>query len=373
MLVNGKVWPYFNVKQGKYRFRALNGCNSRALTLSLSNGQSFQQIGTDGGLLPAPVTLNQVTLGPAERADLIVDFSAQAPGTEIVLGNSAEAPFPVGDPMHAVPDVMKFVVQGQAGFTGTIPAALRPLETLNSGQAVMTRDLTLQKSADACAGSIWLINGMHWDHVHEQPVLGTTEIWSFINRSGISHPMHMHLVFFQVLDRQDFDVVLGEVVPVGSPIPPAPEEAGWKDTVMAHPNQITRVIARFEDYTGRFPYHCHILEHEDHGMMRQFEVVFPPGAIPTVSSWGALVLALLLSVTGTIMSRQRVTGRRSRCGLRQRIATGASFKISCEAIGQSRRRAVQRLRLAESGGSDSPNGRGMNSFLSISSPNHDTV
>lgn len=273
MLVNGKVWPYLNVKQGKYRFRALNGCNSRTLTLSLSNAQTFEQIGTDGGLLPAPVTLSQVTLGPAERADIIVDFSALAPATEIVLTNSAASPFPSGDPMFAVPDVMKFVVQAQAGHTDAIPGSLRSMETLDPMDAVTTRNFVLRKLSNPCTGSMWLINDLQWDDITEYPVLGTTEIWSFINRSGISHPMHMHLVFFQILDRQDFQIVEGEVVPIGSPVAPAANEAGWKDTVMAHPYQITRVIARFEDYTGLYPYHCHILEHEDHEMMRQFEAV----------------------------------------------------------------------------------------------------
>jgi cysteine-rich repeat protein len=115
--------------------------------------------------------------------------------------------------------------------------------------------------------------GSMWTDLVEFPELGTTEVWKFINRSGMTHPMHMHLVFFQVLDRQNFDVVDDEVVPIGSPTPPAPEEAGWKDTVQVGPNEMVRVIARFEDYTGLFPYHCHILEHEDHEMMRQFQTI----------------------------------------------------------------------------------------------------
>jgi len=289
MLVNGRIWPFLNVRQGKYRFRILNGCNSRTLTLSLSSGQSFEQIGTDGGLLPAPVTVPHITLGPAERADVIVDFAAHPAGTEILLSNSAPAPYPGGNPMHDLPEVMKLVVVDQAGHTDPVPPVLTELETLDPADAVQTRDFTLKKFSDPCAGSKWLINGMHWDHIMEYPVLGTTEIWRFINDSGISHPMHMHLVFFQVLDRQDFVIINGEVVPVGDPVPPAANEAGWKDTVMAHPNQITRVIARFEDYTGRYPYHCHILEHEDHEMMRQFEVLCPPIAFsqqPQSSSAG---------------------------------------------------------------------------------------
>ncbi len=104
----------------------------------------------------------------------------------------------------------------------------------------------------------------------EQPRLGTTEIWGWKNRSTITHPMHMHLVSFQVLDRQDFDPVTG--IPFGPLHPPATNELGWKDTVQSPPGQITRVIARFEDFAGRFAYHCHILEHEDMGMMRNFRV-----------------------------------------------------------------------------------------------------
>jgi hypothetical protein len=172
---------------------------------------------------------------------------------------------------------MKFIVTDGGGFTGVIPDELRPIDAIGEGEAVAFRDLELRKESDACTGSKWLINGLLWDDITEFPVLGTTEVWSFINRSGVTHPMHMHLVQFQVLDRQAFEVIDGEVVPVGDPIPPAPNEAGWKDTVRVDPFQIARVIARFEDYTGKFPYHCHILEHEDHEMMRQFEVVPPPG------------------------------------------------------------------------------------------------
>ncbi len=271
MLVNGKIWPYLNVKQGKYRFRALNGCNSRTLTLGLSNGQSFQQIGTDGGMLPAPVTMTQLTLGPGERADLIFDFAMHPAGAEILLLNTAAAPYPVGDPMHDLPNIMKFVVTGQSGYTNPVPAVLRPISTLNPSDAVVSRDFILRKMSDPCAGSMWMINDLHYDDITEFPVLGTSEMWKFVNRSGVSHPMHMHLVMFQLVDRQNFDVVNDEIVPVGDPIPPPPNEAGWKDTIMCGPGQITRVIARFENYVGKYAYHCHILEHEEHEMMRQFQ------------------------------------------------------------------------------------------------------
>jgi spore coat protein A, manganese oxidase len=272
ILVNGKVWPFLDVARGKYRFRVLNGSNSRTYELSLSNGATFHQIGTDGGLLAAPVPLTLVRLSPGERADLVVDFAPYAAGTEILLMNSAPAPYPGTPGVGVVPEVMKFVVTAAGGTTAPLPATLRPPEILQETAAHEHRTLELRKQTDPCSGSIWLIDGLRWHDVTEYPVLGDTEVWSFVNRSGETHPMHLHLVMSQILDRQDFAVVDGQIVPLGSPQPPAPNEAGWKDTFQAPPMQITRVITRFEDYTGRYPYHCHILEHEDQEMMRQFQV-----------------------------------------------------------------------------------------------------
>ncbi len=273
MLVNGMVMPYMDVKQGKYRFRVLNGSNSRTLTLSLSNGQSFHQVGTDGGLVPAPVKLTEVTLGPAERADLVIDFLGSPPGTEIVLTNSAPAPFPGTPGVGVIPNVMKFVVGATVGFTDSIPTSLRPLDALDPSDAVVEREFVLQKTPDPCTGSSWKINGLHWNNITEFPRLGTTEIWTFINRSGISHPMHVHLDFFQVMYTQGFTVMGENITTNGPRILPAPNQAGWKDTVMVPPNQLVKVVTRFNDYPGLFPYHCHILEHEDHDMMRQFRAV----------------------------------------------------------------------------------------------------
>ncbi len=281
MLVNGKVWPFLDVKRGKYRFRMLNGCNTRTLTLTLSNGGTFNLIGTDGGLLPAPIALTEMTLAPAERADVIIDFAPYPAGTEIILTNSAPAPFPGTPGVGVLPNVMKFVVTATAGDTTPIPATLRPIEELQEADSVATRDFVLHRSFDSCAGSKWLINGLGWNDITERPVLGTTEVWRFINRSGMMHammhPMHMHLVFFQVLDRQPFQMIGGVITPTGVPTGPEATETGWKDTVQVQPSEIVRVIARFEDYTGFYPYHCHILEHEDHEMMRQFESICTKG------------------------------------------------------------------------------------------------
>ncbi|MHC4685536.1 MAG: multicopper oxidase domain-containing protein [Planctomycetota bacterium] len=272
ILVNGKVWPFLNVKQGKYRFRLLNGSNSRVYHLTLSNGASFQAIGTDGGLISAPVTVNDVLIPPGERADIVIDFESYAPGTEILLVNDAPAPYPGVPGVGVIPDIMKFVVEGQPGHTVALPSNLRTLEILQETDAVISRDFELEKAGDPCTGgNLWLINGLGWNDITELPQLGNTEIWRFINKSGVTHPMHMHLVFFQILDIQPGEVVGGVWSPTGPAVPPPPEEVGWKDTVKVEPLNAVRVIARFEDFVGKYPYHCHILEHEDHEMMRQFQ------------------------------------------------------------------------------------------------------
>ena len=276
LLVNGKVWPYFVVKQGKYRFRVVNGSTSRTYSLGLSSGATFHQIGTEGGMLTAPVPLNLLTLMPGERADVVMDFASYSNGTQLILTNGAPTQYPGSPGIGVIPQVMKFIVTNLAGHTPALPATLRPIETLFESNAVIHRDFTLRKTADPCTGSKWLINDLLWHDITEFPVLGTTEVWNFINRSGVSHPMHLHLVLMQVLDRQAFIVSNNVVVPTGPRVPPPAGEAGWKDTVRCDPGEITRVITRFEGFTGRYPYHCHILEHEDHEMMRQFEVIPPP-------------------------------------------------------------------------------------------------
>lgn len=278
-VVNGKVWPYLNVDQGKYRFRLLNGSTSRVYRLRLSNGAPFVQIGTEDGLLTAPVSRDSITITPGERIDVVVDFAPYAPGTEILLLNGAPAPFPSGDAtMPALSNIMKFVVQGAAGHTAPLPATLVPVLPIPEGEAVLSRDFVLARSPapGPCGGTYWTINGKGWDEVTEFPVLGTTEIWRFVNHSETTHPMHIHLVAFQILDRQNFEMQGDSIALIGSPVPAQPFEAGWKDTAPVNPNEVVRVIARFEDFTGRYVYHCHILEHEDHEMMRQFQVVHAP-------------------------------------------------------------------------------------------------
>jgi spore coat protein A len=286
ILVNGKVWPFLNVNRGKYRFRLVNGSNTRTYTLSLESGTTtnipFQQIGSDGGLLAAPATITSVTIQPGERADIVIDFAQFAATTQVTLKNSAPAPFPGTPGEGVIPNVMRFNVGGAAGDTDPLPASLVPVPRTPESQAVNSRDFTLRTaSSQICGLDTWLIDDLLWDDITDFVRIGDTEIWSFTNFSTFTHPLHVHLVQFQILDRQNFNVVNNAAVPSGPRVVPNANELGWKDTVQCPPLQITRVIAKFEGFAGTFPMHCHILEHEDHEMMRQFTVTCAAPSINT--------------------------------------------------------------------------------------------
>ena len=267
ILLNGKLFPYLEVEPRQYRFRVLNGANGRFFHLSLSNGQTFHQIGTDQGLLPAPVPLQTVSLAPAERADLIVDFSALRGSNVVILKNDT------------LPIMQFRVAQTSSNETRTLPQKLRPVPKIPESAAVKTRTLSLVEIDDLVQRPVtMLLNNVHWSMpVTENPVLDSTEIWSLLNTTDDAHPIHLHLVRFQILDRRSFDVAAywttGQIKFTGPAIAPEPGEAGWKDTVRADPGMLTRIITRFEGFTGRYVWHCHILEHEDNEMMRPFEVV----------------------------------------------------------------------------------------------------
>jgi spore coat protein A len=310
VMVNGKVWPYLKVDRGLYRFRILNGSNSRTYKLTFSPFVWFVQIGSDGGLLRSGVAKTDVTIAPGERADVVVDFSTQSPGQSILLLNSAPAPYPSGDPANDLANVMKFVVTSNAGLApGRSFVNLRSIDPLDPQTAAQTRDFLLDRADDPCGGGIWRINELGYDDITEMPHLGTTEIWRFINNSGEAHPMHLHLVQFQLLDRQPFVISDGDPVLTGTPKLPEIEESGWKDTIVAMPFQVTRIIARFEDYVGRFPYHCHMLEHEDHAMMRQFQTLPPCGDGGCPGPDGAI------EVDGSPVSLEPAAGGGCQCGL----------------------------------------------------------
>jgi spore coat protein A, manganese oxidase len=273
-LVNGKLFPYLTVEPRRYRFRVVNASNSRFYDLSLSTGAAFHQIGTDQGLLPAPVALTTLTLAPAERADLIVDFS-RAAGQKILLKSQSF-------------ELMQFRV-GAVGDDAVLsvrplPAKLRPVPRMKASAAVKTRTLTLNEYHDPQAHRmLMLLDGKHWhEPVTEKPELDSVEIWQLMNLTEDSHPIHLHLVRFQILNRQLFDAdeyrTSGKLLLQRAPMPPAPNEAGWKDTVRVDPGTITRIIVRFEGYTGRYVWHCHLLEHAANEMMRPFEVVARPSS-----------------------------------------------------------------------------------------------
>ena len=275
VLVNGMVWPKLQVDRGKYRFRVLNGSNHRIFTLALSDHRAFRVIATDGGLLPSPVEVQELTLGPAERADVVVDFSNDAPGSELLLEDTLESgQMDRSDP--AATRVMKFVVTGTPGWTAPIASSLARVERTPETQATRTRTFELRFDQVRMK---FLFGDFGWGEATEFPELGATEIWQFANETTEEHPIHMHLVQFQVLDRSSFEIVDGQVVPGTDKRPPDPDEAGWKDTARVKPHELLRVIMRFgpDGFLGDYVFHCHMLEHEDNDMMRQFTVVPPKG------------------------------------------------------------------------------------------------
>ncbi len=307
MLVNGQTWPYLEVEPALYRFRILNGCNSRFLILKFDQaGLSFNQIGTEGGLLPdAPVKLDQLLVAPAERADVIVDFSKLKKGDEVILLNAgpdepfkgAAEPLPPADP-KTTGQVMKFKVVGKKGSAkGVVPAALPVIErlatTLPFRELIINEEvapeLDIPVSSHLGTGDRGPLEFI--SEITETPLVGDTEIWQIVNLTADAHPIHLHQAMFQVVDRQPFNkdeykssmednlqkgegrTPLADLLTAAA-VGPQPWETGWKDTVIANPGEVTRIIARF-DLAGLYVWHCHILEHEDNEMMRPYMVNQP--------------------------------------------------------------------------------------------------
>jgi spore coat protein A len=266
ILVNGKLLPYLDVEPRRYRLRIMNGSNGRFYRLSLANKNEMHVIGNDQGLLNAPVAVKRMPLAPAERVDLVVDFAAMA-GTHVKL---------VSDSF----DIMEFRVAAEGiPEASALPATLRPPLRLDPATAVRTRRLTLDERMDDIQRSMGMVlNNTPWHApITEKPTLGTTEIWELVNLTDDSHPIHLHLVRLQIMDRRRFDrfeyQAKGTLRFTGPAQLPEAHEAGWKDTVRADPGMVTRVVVPFEGYAGRYVWHCHILEHEDNEMMRPYEVL----------------------------------------------------------------------------------------------------
>jgi FtsP/CotA-like multicopper oxidase with cupredoxin domain len=304
IMVNGNTWPFQQVEKRRYRLRFLNGCQSRFLILDFNEipGVEVWQIGNEGGFLAAPVNLtadhgNRLLMALAERADLIVDFTNVAVGQHILRNVGPDEPFgggePPGDFDAADPDstgqIMAFNVVPAVAPDPTTPPQYLVLPPITPLPAAMTtRPLALmEKASDFWDGPAEALLGvvdaqgnpterMWANPITENPSVGTTEVWEFHNFTADAHPMHVHEVAFQVVNRQALVTNAdGETVPpsrlVGDPRPPEAWESGFKDTVISYPGEVARLRLKFTN-PGQFVWHCHIVEHEDNEMMRPYRI-----------------------------------------------------------------------------------------------------
>jgi spore coat protein A len=304
--VNGTVMPYLDVEPRKYRFRLLNASNTRFYNLRLYNAdhngnildKSFEvpfllQIGSDCGLMAAPVEMRYLLISPGERIDFVVDF-ADSEGKFFSLESDALTVNPMeGEVAPAVPPkvlLFKVVKPLSSKDTSSVPGTLIPFEPIVPTSTTRERMLWITEKVRASDDyvEIGLLGNAHWsDPITEDPRAGSTEIWSFVNATQDVHPIHIHLVHFQVLNRQRFDIstflATGKVMTYGPPVQPERNERlAVKDTVKAYPGFVTRVIQRFDLPRGsklppgselHYVWHCHILEHEDNDMMRPYKVL----------------------------------------------------------------------------------------------------
>ena len=310
IIANGNTWPFQTVEQRRYRFRFLNGCQSRFLILDFGGipGVEVWQIGNEGGFLVAPVNLtegheNRLLLGLAERADVIVDFTDVPVGNHVLGNVGPDEPFGGGVPgvdfepadPGSTGQVLQFRVVPAVDaddstppqFLQLPPLAALPAETVTRPLALIEKmgmgfdaeGNELEGPVEALLGNV--VGGVAeeklWmDPVTENPAVGATEVWEMYNTTGDAHPMHVHEVVFEVVNREglvldDDDEVVEPITLDGNVTPPEPWETGFKDTVIAYPGQVTRVRARFST-PGQFVWHCHIVEHEDNEMMRPYRI-----------------------------------------------------------------------------------------------------
>jgi spore coat protein A, manganese oxidase len=267
-LVNGNPQPHFNVGDRKYRFRVLNASNRRPVAVSLGNGAPLTQIATDSGLMPAPIQRTSILLQPAERAEFIVDFAGLL-GTNLIL-RDAQTP---GTPGNPPADLVQFRVNRDLTDNSSVPATLRPAPTFPA--PVRDRSFVLSAAADA-SGTVtqWRINNQPFDsaRIDADPVLNTTERWTFFNDSPQPHAIHLHDVDWK-LDRRfliardaNGNPIVGAAQPIGN------FEANLKETFLVAPGTGFSVVTTFVDHVGKYVFHCHMLEHEDMAMMATFNV-----------------------------------------------------------------------------------------------------
>ena len=255
ILVNGAPWPVLEVSNTRYRFRILNASNARRYELALRPGKTpFVQVGSDGGLLGAPIRHRTITIAQAERFDVVIDFSKYDVGTEVTLESR------MGEGKTA--SVMRFRVIRKEKDDSAVPRRLsdmKEFQELEESRARRTREFRFTRVGDN-GRVMWGINGEPFDpdRMAAKPELGTTEVWH-LRAAPAAHPIHLHLVHFKVLSRNG-----------GKPLS---TDAGWKDTVDLTSGEEARVLVRFDGYRGRYVFHCHNLEHEDMMMMANFVVV----------------------------------------------------------------------------------------------------
>jgi FtsP/CotA-like multicopper oxidase with cupredoxin domain len=241
------------VAKRKVRFRVVNGSNTRSYKLGLSSGDPLIQIGSDGGLLSAPVRRPSITVAPGERLDLIIDFSNYPLGSSVILRNLFTS-------MRGLASVLQFRVVRDEPDDSSIPDTLRYVEPILESEAAHVRSFVLAEEP-INGRTLWTINRKLYDpgYIDCSPKVNTVEIWEFVNNSYDTHPMHIHDIEWQILD------INGRR--------PAAGDDGWKDVFLVPALGRLRVIGRFTHLTGTYVFHCHKLEHEDHAMMAQFEVV----------------------------------------------------------------------------------------------------
>ncbi|GMV20455.1 MAG: periplasmic cell division protein (SufI) [Acidimicrobiia bacterium] len=280
-LVNGRPTPTHNVATQAHRLRLLNGSSSRVYKLGWSDGTPLTVIGTDGGLLERPRTMRHLTLAPAQRADLIIDLSGREVGSSVHL---QAVGFPqsdvdptmgmMGGPSAADAVLMTLKVERRVSVPFALPDVLSKYDaswTAEPGAPVRELPITFRQAQ-------WFLDGrtfdMHETTPGETVKAGSTHIWNVMNVGGMmgtpmAHPFHMHGRQFRILSRTP----LTGATPGSESVREGLLDDGWHDTVLILPNEQVRLQIRFSDYPGLFLYHCHLLEHEDMGMMRNFRIV----------------------------------------------------------------------------------------------------
>ena len=261
ILVNGAHLPHHSVAGARHRLRILNASHFRAYNLALSNGAPMIQVGTDSGLMPAPISRKHILLGPGERVEVVVDFAPFA-GRRVRLESVRRRGHRGLGSKPNVGPLMEFRVGARAEDASTVPATLRPLPEWTAGVS-RAPSKRWEVTIGGGLSPAWLINGKTFNPARSEafPVLGTTETWELVNRTKVAHLMHLHHTDWYMLSRNGRR--------------PPPWEDCLKETFFLDPGDRVVIAGRFADYTGKYVIHCHMLDHEDHGLMSQFEVVAP--------------------------------------------------------------------------------------------------